>query len=127
MKVWRQMDYERGETELRERAPIRISEGADVYGSDGTHGGRVEAVGARYLTVAAGMLGQKTFHMPLDFVASADADRVDLALPLVDAEARAYKGVPPDDEPIYANSEPTPPEMRGAVGIAVDGRKNFGL
>jgi hypothetical protein len=121
------MDYERSETEFREKAPIRISEGADVYGSDGKHGGRVEAVGAHYLTIAAGMLGQKTFHMPLNFVAYADTDRVELALPLMDAEARAYKGVPPDDEPIYANSEPISPEMRGAVGIPVDRRKNFGL
>jgi len=110
----------------RRQGKVAISEGAEIYGSNGTQVGRVEAVGARYLTVTAGLLGQKTFHLPLDFVARADAERVELAMPTVDAEARAHKDVPPE-EPIYADSEPIPPEERGAVGIPVQTRDTFGL
>jgi hypothetical protein len=106
---------------------ISISEGSDVYGSDGRHGGRVEAVGAKYVTIAAGLLGQKEFHLPLALIARADAERVDLALPLVDAQAQAFKVAPPPDEPIYQESRPIPEEERGAVGIPVAQREDFGI
>lgn len=91
---------------------IAISEGSDVHGSDGTHGGRVEAVGAKYVTIAAGLLGQKEFHLPLA---------------LIDAQARAFKDIPPPDEPIYHEPRPLPAEEMGAVGIPVDGREEFGM
>jgi hypothetical protein len=106
---------------------VALSEGADVYGSDGKHGGRVEAVGARYLTVAAGSLGQKAFHVPLDFIARADAERVELSMPLVDAQTRAFKDIPPPDEPIYAESEPIQEDVRQATGIPLPARGTFGL
>ena len=112
---------------IRMDEKIAISEGANVYGSDGEHGGRVEAVGARYLTMASGLFGQKLFHLPLGLVAHSDEDRVDLAIPLVDAQARAFRDVLPPDEPIFQESRPIPAAERGAVGIPTEGREDFGL
>jgi hypothetical protein len=71
-----------------ERAPtadtgkIALSEGAEVYGSDGERWGRVEEVGARYLKVAEGLLGAKAWYVPAALVACGDADRVELTVPL---------------------------------------------
>lgn len=98
-----------------------------MYGSDGKHGGRVEAVGAQYVTIAAGLLGQKEFHLPLSLIARADADRVDLTLPLIDAQAQAFKDIPPPDEPIYQAPRPISAEERGAVGMPVAEREDFGI
>jgi hypothetical protein len=105
---------------------VTIGEGADVYGSDGEKWGRVAAVGAKYLTIVEGLLGQREYYLPVGLVASADEDRVELTLPVEEAKAQALDEEP-TDEPIYAGSEkiseremetadvPTP-DRKGATG-----------
>ena len=44
---------------------VTIGEGADVYGSDGEQWGRVAAVGAKYLTIVEGLLGQREYYLPV--------------------------------------------------------------
>ena len=95
---------------------VAISEGAEVYGSDGKQWGRVEAVGAKYLTIAEGLLGQRAYYLPIGVVAAADDERVELKVPLVDAKAQALTEEPAD-EPIFGESAPIPPEAMEAVGI----------
>jgi len=103
-------------TAIRNEDKIAISEGADVYGSDGEQWGRIEAVGARYLTIAEGLLGQREYFLPISLVACGDPDRVELNVPLVDAKAQALTEAP-EDEPIFADSAPIPREEMEAVGI----------
>ncbi len=86
---------------------VTIGEGADVYGSDGEQWGRVAAVGAKYLTIAEGLLGQREYYLPASLVACADADRVELNVPLADAKAQALDEEPPD-EPIFTGSAKIP-------------------
>jgi len=105
---------------------IAISEGAEVYGSDGKQWGRVEAVGAKYLTIAEGLFGQREYFLPIGFVACGDLDRVELNLPLVDAKAQALTDAP-EDEPIFAGSVPIPREEMEAVGIPEPKRANIGI
>ncbi len=95
---------------------ITISEGAEVYGSDGKQWGRVEAVGAKYLTIAEGLFGQHEYYLPIGLVSCGDADRVELSVPLVDAKAQALTDEP-EDEPIFGESVPIHPEEMEAVGI----------
>ncbi len=83
---------------------ITIGEGADVFGNDGEQWGRVTAVGAKYLTIAEGLLGQREYHLPVSLVACADDDRVELTIPLEEAKAQATDEEPAD-EPIYIHSE----------------------
>lgn len=104
---------------------IAISEGAEIYGSDGKQWGRVEAVGAKYLTIAEGLLGQREYYLPISFVACGDAERVELTVPLVDAKAQALTDEPAD-EPIFAESAPVPPEEMAAVGIPEPERAEVG-
>lgn len=106
---------------------VPISECSEVYGSDGKHMGRVEMVGARYLTISAGVFGQRSFHVPLGSVARTDAERVELAVSAVDACAEALRGNPPPDEPIYGEPDAIPSEERDAVGIPTPERETFGL
>ena len=108
-----------------QRGKIAIDEGAEVYGSDGEQWGRVAAVGARYLTIAEGLLGQREYHLPIGLVAAGDAERVELAVPLAEAKARATTEEP-EDEPIFAGSEPIPVEEMKAVGIAEPERTDLG-
>ncbi len=101
---------------------VTIGEGADVYGSDGEQWGRVTAVGAKYLTIVEGLLGQREYHLPISLVTCADDDRVELSVSVEEAKAQA-RDDEPDDEPIYTHSEkitqaqmetgavPTPAEM----------------
>jgi hypothetical protein len=89
------------------RASVTIGEGADVYGSDGEKWGRVGAVGAKYLTIVEGLLGQREYHLPVGLVACGDDERVELTVPVEEAKAQAL-GEPPLDEPIYTDSEPIP-------------------
>jgi len=103
-------------TTPRNADKIAISEGAEVYGSDGKQWGRVEAVGAKYLTIAEGLLGQREYYLPLGFVAAGDDERVELNVPLVDAKAQALTDEP-EDEPIFGESVLIPPEEMEAVGI----------
>jgi hypothetical protein len=86
---------------------VTIGEGADVYGSDGEQWGRVEAVGAKYLTIVEGLLGQRQFYLPVSLVRSGDEDRVELNVPIAQAKAQAREEEPAD-EPIYADSEKIP-------------------
>jgi len=86
---------------------VTIGEGADVYGSDGEKWGRVEAVGAKYLTIVEGLLGQREFYLPVSLVAAADEDRVELNVPIAQAKAQAREEEPAD-EPIYTGSEKIP-------------------
>ncbi len=83
---------------------VAIGEGADVYGSDGEKWGRVTAVGAKYLTIAEGLLGQREYHLPVSLVACADDDRVELSVSVEQAKAEANDDEP-RDEPIYTHSE----------------------
>jgi hypothetical protein len=83
---------------------VTIGEGADVYGSDGEKWGRVASVGAKYLTIVEGLLGQREYHLPVSLVACADDDRVELTVPLEEAKAQAVDDEPAD-EPIYTHSE----------------------
>lgn len=94
---------------------VTIGEGADVYGSDGEKWGRVDAVGAKYLTVVEGLLGQREYHVPVSLVACGDADRVELRVPVAEAKAQA-RDTEPEDEPIYNVSEPIPPRRDGDSG-----------
>ncbi len=105
---------------------VAISEGAEVYGSDGKQWGRVEAVGAKYLTIAEGLLGQREYYLPISFVACGDADRVELNVPLVDAKAQSLTDKP-EDEPIFVDSAPIPPEEMLAVGIPEPERADVGM
>ncbi|MCA1668638.1 MAG: DUF2171 domain-containing protein [Thermomicrobia bacterium] len=94
---------------------VTIGEGADVYGSDGEQWGRVTAVGAKYLTIAEGLLGQREYYLPVSLVAAADADRVELTVPAQEAKAQALDEAP-EDEPIYSGSEKIPEhEMESAA------------
>ncbi len=86
---------------------VTIGEGADVYGSDGEKWGRVAAVGAKYLTIAEGILGQREYYLPINLVACGDDDRVELTVPLEEAKAQAMDEEPAD-EPIYTDSEKIP-------------------
>jgi hypothetical protein len=95
---------------------VTIGEGADVYGSDGEKWGRVDAVGAKYLTVVEGLLGQREYHVPVSLVACGDADRVELRVPVAEAKAQA-RDTEPEDEPIYNVSEPIPPEEMETAGV----------
>ena len=104
---------------------VAISEGAEVYGSDGKQWGRVEAVGAKYLTIAEGLLGQREYYLPITFVAAGNDERVELNVPLVDAKAQALTEEP-QDEPIFAESAPVPPEEMAAVGIPEPERADVG-
>ncbi len=104
---------------------IAISEGADVYGSDGEQWGRIEAVGARYLTIAEGLLGQREYFLPIGLVACGDPDRVELNVPLADAKAQALTEAP-EDEPIFQDSAPIPREEMEAIGIPEPERTDVG-
>lgn len=86
---------------------MTIGEGADVYGSDGEKWGRVDEVGAKYLTVVEGLLGQREYYLPVSLVACADDERVELTVPVAEAKAQALDQ-PPTDEPIHHASEPIP-------------------
>lgn len=86
---------------------VTIGEGADVYGSDGEKWGRVAAVGAKYLTIVEGLLGQREYHVPVSLVACADDERVELTVPLEEAKAQSVDEEPAD-EPIYTHSEKIP-------------------
>lgn len=103
----------------KERTPpdttaVTIGEGADVYGSDGEKWGRVEAVGAKYITIVEGLLGQREFYLPVELVAAADEDRVELNVPIAQAKVQALDEEPAD-EPIFASSEKIPErEMKTA-------------
>ncbi|MGI8857946.1 MAG: hypothetical protein ACR2JW_19585 [Thermomicrobiales bacterium] len=83
---------------------VTIGEGADVYGSDGEKWGRVSAVGAKYLTIAEGLLGQREYYLPVGLVAAGNEDRVDLTVPVAEAKAQALDEEPAD-ELIYTGSE----------------------
>ena len=96
---------------------VGISEGADVYGSDGEQWGRVEAVGAKYLTITEGLLGQKQSYLPIALVATGDADRVELSIPVAAAQAQALDEEPAD-EPIYAHTEAVPEAQMESLGVA---------
>lgn len=102
-----------------------INEGADVYGSDGEQWGRVEAVGAKYLKIAEGLLGQKEWYLPIGLVSCGDADRVELSVPLAEAKAQASKDEP-RDEPTLTGSAPIAPEEMEAVGIPEPARAEVG-
>ncbi len=104
---------------------IAISEGAKVYGSDGEQWGRVEAVGAKYLTIAEGLLGQREYFLPISFVSCGDPDRVELNVPLADAKAQALTEAP-EDEPIFQDSAPIPREAMEAVSIPKPERADVG-
>ncbi len=104
---------------------IAISEGAKVYDSDGKQWGRVEAVGARYLTIAEGLLGQREYFLPIRLVAYGDPDRVELSVPLADARAHALTDAP-EDEPIFQASAPIPREEMEAVGLPEPERAGVG-
>ncbi len=94
---------------------VTIGEGADVYGSDGEQWGRVAAVGAKYLTIVEGVLGQREYHLPVGLVARADDERVELSVPAAQAKVEALDEEPAD-EPIYADSEKIPErEMESAA------------
>jgi hypothetical protein len=86
---------------------VTIGEGADVYGSDGEKWGRVAEVGAKYLTIVEGLLGQREYFIPVSLVAAGDDERVELTVPVAEAKAQALDEAPAD-EPIYRASEPIP-------------------
>lgn len=113
------------ETTTGNEGKIAISEGAEVYGSDGKQWGRVEAVGAKYLTIAEGLLGQREYYLPISFVACGDPERVELSVPLVDAKAQALTEEP-QDELIFVGSAPIPREEMAAVGIPEPERADVG-
>ena len=113
------------ETKTGNAGKIAISEGAEVYGSDGKQWGRVEAVGAKYLTIVEGLIGQRQYYLPIGFVAAGGDERVELTVALVDAKAQALTQEP-EDEPIFGESAPIPPEEMEAVGLPEPERAEVG-
>ncbi len=106
---------------------IALSEGAEGYGSDGNPSGHVAAVGAHYLTIVKGLLGQEEWYLPIRFVARADSERVELIVSARDVKQQARRN-PPDDEPTYtAGGESIPEGEREAVGLPVSQREDWGL
>jgi hypothetical protein len=95
---------------------VTIGEGANVYGSDGEQWGRVAAVGAKYLTIVEGLLGQREYYLPVRLVASADDERVELTVPLEEAKAQALDEEPAD-EPIYTHSEKIPEDRMESAAV----------
>ena len=95
---------------------MTIGEGADVYGSDGEQWGRVDAVGAKYLTIVEGLLGQREYYLPVSLVASGDDERVELTVPLEEAKAQALTEEP-TDEPIYTDSEKIPEQEMETAAV----------
>ena len=73
------------------RGTIVLSEGTEVYGSDGERWGRVEDVGAKYLKVVEGLLGNKEWYVP----GARPGDGCDARRPAADGEDRvgAHQGV----------------------------------
>jgi hypothetical protein len=114
-----------GSERIGQSGKITISEGAEVYGSDGEQWGRVEAVGAKYLTIAEGLLGQREYYLPISFVAVGNEERVELNVPLADAKAQALTEEP-EDVPIFVDSAPIPTEEMEAVGIPEPERAEVG-
>jgi hypothetical protein len=96
-------DNEQQTTETDGR--IALSEGADVYGSDGERWGQAEDVGAKYLKIVEGLLGTKAWYLPVALVACGDTDRAELTVPIAEAKEQALTEEP-EDEPIYRESEP---------------------
>jgi len=105
---------------------IALSEGAEIYGSDGERWGHVEEVGAKYLKVAGGLFGQHESYLPIALVACGDADRVELRVPIAEAQMRA-SAEEPRDEPIYGDSEAIPTAEMEAVGIPEPEREEVGI
>ena len=101
---------------------VTIGEGADVYGSDGGKWGRVAAVGAKYLTIVEGVLGQREYHLPISLVACANDDRVELTIPLEEAKAQAVDEEPADEE-IYTHSEKIPEHRMESAAVPIPGEK----
>ncbi len=95
---------------------VTIGEGADVYGSDGKQWGRVAAVGAKYLAIVEGLLGQREYYLPVRLVAQADDDRVELTVPVAEAKAQATDEEPAD-EPIYRHSEKIPESRMESAAV----------
>ncbi len=62
-----------------------------VYGSDGEQWGPVAAVGANYLTIAEGLIGQREWSLAIRFVAQSDLERVVLRVPLAEAQVQAHR------------------------------------
>jgi hypothetical protein len=94
-----------------------IREGADVFGSDGEQWGRVEAVGAKYLTITEGILGRKQSYLPIALVARGEGDLVVLGVPVEQAKAQALSEEP-GDEPIDTGTEAIPVEEMERDGVA---------
>jgi len=105
----------------------QISEGTMVYGSDGEQWGLVAAVGANYLTIAEGLIGQREWYLAIRFVARSDLERVVLTVPLAEAQARAYREEPADEPTLTGEGEAIPEEERQAVGLPTPPRDNWGL
>jgi hypothetical protein len=102
---------------------VTIGEGADVYGSDGEQWGRVSAVGAKYLTIVDGLLGQRDYYLPVSLVAAADEDRVELTVPVAQAKAQALDEEPAD-EPIYTGSEKIPEREMETADVPTPDRED---
>ncbi len=101
---------------------VTIGEGADVYGSDGEQWGRVTDVGAKYLTIVEGILGQREYYLPVSLVATADADRVELTVPAEEAKAQALDEKP-EDEPIYSGSVEIPDHEMESAAVPTPGEQ----
>jgi hypothetical protein len=96
---------------------VEIREGADVFGSDGEQWGRVEAVGATYLTITEGILGRTHSYLPIALVARGEGDLVVLGVPVEQAKAQAL-AEEPGDEPIDAGTDAIPIEQMERGGVA---------
>lgn len=105
---------------------IALSEGAEIFGSDGERWGRLEEVGARYLKVVEGLLGAREYYLPVALVSCGDADRVELTVPVEEAKAQALDEAPAD-EPIYDVSEPIPDVALETAGIPEPERSGVGI
>ena len=112
-----------GTTNPDTNAPnVTIGEGVNVYGSDGEKWGRVDAVGAKYLTIVEGLLGHREYHIPVSLVAAGDDERVELTVPVAEAKRQALDEAPAD-EPIYDISEPIPGHAMETVAVPTPDRQ----
>lgn len=99
-----------------------IGEGVNVYGSDGEKWGRVDAVGAKYLTIVEGLLGHQEYHIPVSLVACSDDERVELTVSVAEAKTLALDEAPAD-EPIYDASEPIPGHAMETAAVPTPDRR----
>ena len=82
----------------RSRTTTQITEGSDVYGSDGEKVGSIAAVRPNYLVVEKGFFFPTDYYIPVASVAAVEEGRVHLAVTKDAALNQGWDAVPADDD-----------------------------